>query len=106
MAAVLVLSTIGTIILIKFFGTSYFWRRISLGESLTTETGYVSSKDYKDLVGKTGRTVSTLRPAGIADFDGERIDVVSEGGYIEAETTVIVVKVEGRRVIVKPKKEE
>ena len=106
MASVLVFSTIGTIVLIKFFGTSYFWRRISLGESLTTETGYVSSKDYKDLVGKTGRTVSTLRPAGIADFDGERIDVVSEGGYIEAETTVIVVKVEGRRVIVKPKKEE
>ncbi|MGM0413584.1 MAG: NfeD family protein [Bacillota bacterium] len=106
LAAVLVFSTIGTILLIKLFGTSYFWRRISLGESLTTETGYVSSKDYKDLVGKTGRTVSTLRPAGIADFDGERIDVVSEGGYIEAETTVTVIKVEGRRVIVKPKKEE
>lgn len=106
LAAVLVFSAIGTILLIKLFGTSYFWRRISLGESLTTETGYVSSKNYKDLVGKTGRTVSTLRPAGIADFDGERIDVVSEGGYIEAETTVIVIKVEGRRVIVKPKKEE
>ena len=105
-AAVLVFSTIGTILLIKFFGTSYFWRRLSLGESLTTETGYVSSKDQKDLVGKTGKTVSTLRPAGIADFDGERIDVVSEGGYIDSETTVIVVKVEGRRVIVKPKKEE
>ncbi len=105
-ASVLVLSTIGTILLIKFFGTSYFWRRISLAESLTSETGYVSSKDYKNLVGKTGKTVSTLRPAGIADFDGERIDVVSEGGYIEADTNVIVVKVEGRRVIVKPKKEE
>ncbi len=106
MASVLVFSTIGTIVLIKFFGTSYFWRRISLGESLTTETGYVSSKDYKDLVGETGRTVSTLRPAGIADFDGERVDVVSEGGYIEADTIVIAIKVEGRRVIVKPKKEE
>lgn len=106
LAAVLVFSTIGTVLLIRLFGTSYFWRRISLSESQTSETGYVSSKNYKELVGKTGRTVSTLRPAGIADFDGQRIDVVSEGGYIDSETNVIVVKVEGRRVIVKPNKEE
>lgn len=106
LAAVLVFSAIGTILLIKLFGTSYFWRRISLSESQTSETGYVSSKNFKDLIGKTGKTISTLRPAGIAEFDDERIDVVSEGGYIDAETTVIVVKVEGRRVIVKPKKEE
>jgi len=37
-------------------------------------------------------------------FDGERVDVVSEGGYIEADTTVVAVKVEGRRVIVKLKR--
>jgi membrane-bound serine protease (ClpP class) len=48
-----------------------------------------------------GTVVSPLRPAGIADFHGERVDVVSQGEYIAAGEPVEVVRVEGNRVVVR-----
>lgn len=53
------------------------------------------------LLGTTGIARSDLRPGGIAEIDGERIDVVSEGGYIAAGAAVIVVKDEGYRRVVR-----
>jgi len=62
-------------------------------------TGAVAS--LKDLVGRTGRTMSMCRPAGTAEFDGERYDVVSEGLTILIDRPVKVLRVEGNRVIVR-----
>lgn len=56
---------------------------------------------FGNLLGTSGIAQSDLRPGGIAEIDGERIDVVSEGGYITAGTTVIVVKDEGYRRVVR-----
>jgi len=67
------------------------------------ERGYQSATEgLEQLAGKRGITHSTLRPAGIAEIEGQRVDVVSEGGYVYPNTTVRVIKVEGRRVVVKP----
>lgn len=63
--------------------------------------GYHSAEDNLDrLLGQEGIAQSKLRPAGIAEIGGRRIDVVSEGGFIEAGAAVKVMKVEGRRVVV------
>jgi membrane-bound serine protease (ClpP class) len=51
-------------------------------------------------VGKEGTAVSTLRPAGIALINNQRVDVVSEGGYIEQGTSIRVLEINGPRVIV------
>jgi membrane-bound serine protease (ClpP class) len=53
------------------------------------------------LLGATGVARSDLRPGGIAEIEGERIDVVSEGGYIQAGTPVVVVRDEGYRRVVR-----
>jgi membrane-bound serine protease (ClpP class) len=42
-----------------------------------------------------------LRPAGIAEIDGERIDVVAEGEMIEAGATIVVSRVDGNRIVVR-----
>jgi membrane-bound serine protease (ClpP class) len=52
------------------------------------------------LHGALGTALTALRPAGAAEFAGERIDVVSDGSFIEAGTTVRVVDVQGARVVV------
>ncbi|MCP4815682.1 MAG: hypothetical protein GY888_24480 [Planctomycetaceae bacterium] len=52
-------------------------------------------------VGDQGIATSTLRPAGKARFDGNYIDVVSEGGYIEHDTAIEVVRVVGNRAVVR-----
>jgi membrane-bound ClpP family serine protease len=73
-----------------------------LVDSEEREKGYQSAQDgLEQFLGKTGTAKSTLRPAGIATIDGVRMDVVSQGGFIPAKSEVEVVKVEGRRIVVK-----
>jgi membrane-bound serine protease (ClpP class) len=52
--------------------------------------------------GALGRAASDLRPAGKARFGEHLVDVISHGSYIEAGTEVVVTKVHGARVVVKP----
>lgn len=77
------------------------WNRFILQDSLTRDKGFVPVPEKLRSIGASGMSVTPLRPAGTATFDGERIDVVTEGGFIEAQTAVSVVKVEGGRVVVK-----
>lgn len=55
-------------------------------------------------IGKQGVAHTMLRPAGIAEFDGVKLSVVSEGDFIEKDTPVRVERVEGKRIIVAPQK--
>ncbi len=56
------------------------------------------------LLGQEGVALTPLRPSGTAVINGERVDVVSEGGFIAQEAAVIVTAVEGTRVVVREKK--
>ncbi len=60
--------------------------------------GVMGLDQYKNCVGKA---VSALRPAGAVDFDGRRIDCVSEGMMIEPDRWVRCVGVKSGRVIVR-----
>jgi membrane-bound serine protease (ClpP class) len=53
------------------------------------------------LIGETGRTTSPLRPTGKARFGASLIDVSAVGAFVESDTLVEVVDVQGPRVIVK-----
>ena len=64
--------------------------------------GYHSAQDnLEQFLGKIGIAKSPLRPAGIATIEGQRVDVVSQGGFIPCNSTVEVIKVEGRRIVVR-----
>ncbi len=52
------------------------------------------------LVGRVGTAATVLRPAGAMDLDGERIDVVTEGEFVEAGAALRVLYVNGNRVVV------
>ncbi len=54
------------------------------------------------LLGQHGVTVTPLRPSGIVEFGEQRIDVVTDGSYLEAHCPVRVVRIEGNRIIVEP----
>jgi len=58
--------------------------------------------DYRELVGREGVALSTLRPSGTAVIDGRRWDVVTEGDYIERDTPIRVIDIEGTRIVVSP----
>lgn len=52
------------------------------------------------LVGKLARAVTTLRPSGAVELDGERLDVVTNGEFVEAGCQVRIVAVAGNRILV------
>jgi membrane-bound serine protease (ClpP class) len=53
------------------------------------------------LLGAHGVALTDLRPAGAAEIDGERVDVVAEAGYLPAGTDLVVVVDEGYRRVVR-----
>ncbi len=48
-----------------------------------------------------GPALTQLRPSGVALINGQRVDVVTEGGLIERGAAVKVVTVEGARIVVR-----
>ncbi len=54
-----------------------------------------------DLLGKTGVAISALRPSGIAEIDGRRLDVMTAGAFINKGESVTVVKAEGMHILVR-----
>ncbi|TDL34500.1 nodulation protein NfeD [Jeotgalibacillus sp. S-D1] len=98
----LLVAVIGMVIMVKFLGKNLdLLKRIILNDSTSTESGYVSNVNRHELIGKTGLTRTPLRPSGTIVIEDERIDAVTEGGYIDKEKQVKVVKVEGSRIVVR-----
>ncbi len=54
------------------------------------------------LVGQTGKVLTTLRPSGAVMIGEQRLDVISEGKFVEAGTTVKVLRVAGDIIVVEP----
>jgi membrane-bound serine protease (ClpP class) len=71
---------------------------------VVSEQGESSGTDrsLRRFLGAEGVTRSYLRPAGVADIAGERVDVVTEGGMVGRGTRVRVIDVQGNRVVVRP----
>jgi membrane-bound serine protease (ClpP class) len=65
---------------------------------LTSDVGGGSAAE---LLGATGVTLTDLHPAGAAEIDGLRIDVVAEAGYLPAGTNIVIVSDEGYRRVVR-----
>lgn len=93
------------IVLAKFLPKSTFFNRFILAEAESADKGFVSYPSVKELVGAEGIALTTLRPAGTADFNGQRVDVVADWEYIEKGSKIIVLRVEGIKVVVKEVKE-
>ncbi|MGM0874316.1 MAG: NfeD family protein [Bacillota bacterium] len=93
---------IAAILLVKVFGKRMnIFKKLILRDSTNTESGYVSNKSRTELLGLEGVALTSLRPSGTAVIAEERLDVVTEGGYINQGQKVKVVKVEGSRIVVR-----
>jgi membrane-bound serine protease (ClpP class) len=96
-AAAVILLMVG----LKRFPRSYVGKRIILGRSLDKKLGYIGTDSFEELLGREGVSLTSLRPSGVALVDKRRLDVVSDGGFIEKGKRLKVVRVEGNRVVVR-----
>lgn len=97
----IIISTLLTILLMKLGYKSKLFNAIVLNTSHESERGYLSVDSMDKYLNKEGTTLSGLRPAGFIDIDGERVDVLSEGGFISKDSQVKVVRVEGSKIFVR-----
>lgn len=87
----------------------YYWPKTRMAKRMLQsgpeEDATVASMpvnvELEQLRGRVGRAVSALRPSGVVDFDGRRIDVLTEGMMIEPDTWVRCIEVKAGKVIVR-----
>ncbi len=76
--------------------------KLSKSELILKETtAPVDHEEADALLGREGQTVTVLNPVGFADFDGVRLNVMSEGTYLEKGVRVRVTRVEGAKIVVR-----
>lgn len=88
----------------------YYWPRTRMAKRMfqtgPEEDATVASMpvnvELEQLRGRFGRAVSALRPAGVAEFDGRRIDVITEGMMVDPDTWVRCIDVKAGKVVVRP----
>jgi membrane-bound serine protease (ClpP class) len=98
----LLFALLASLLLLRLLPRLPFGRRLILARGLDSAQGYASAPVSDALLlGKTGRASSPLRPAGIAEIDGHRVDVVSEGDMIDAGQLIEVIRVDGNRIVVR-----
>lgn len=106
----------GVILLTPVVGWGAFqvWKRSPVGKRMFLEVSAVEAErddpsepsyrdpaNYRSLLDRIGTTVTPLRPVGITDFSGRRVDTVAEGVMIDRGELVRVVEVQGSRVVVR-----
>ncbi|MFM1919750.1 MAG: hypothetical protein RLZZ303_1384 [Candidatus Hydrogenedentota bacterium] len=79
---------------------------LKLETAMSAEDGYENMHTDTSLIGRTGLVMTALRPAGIVEIDGRRLDVTSDGAFIEAGARVIVTHVSGNFLVVERAPEE
>lgn len=104
--AALVLALIATIVIfvlgLRLMSRYKLWHKFTLQNKQDSKEGYVAPAPELSLfAGKEGIALTPLRPAGSAEVEGQRLDVVTEGEFIRTGMPVRVIKVEGTRIVVK-----
>ncbi len=97
---------LGALALSKVFPRTGVFRRIVLQAQLDGAHAHApdvpnEAADEAALVGARGLSTTHLRPFGKARIDGRKLEVTTEGGFLDAGVPVRVVRVEGRNVVVR-----
>lgn len=93
----IILTTIFSL-LIRWVAKKQFYSSLILRDTLQKQKPEYDDMDY--FIGKVGVAATPLRPSGNVDFNGVRLDVLSNGSFIPAGQKVIVVQVSGNKIVV------
>ncbi len=95
---------------LMFVFLGHYWPRSAMGRRFILTAGDEDAtvaalpinQDLEQLRGRIGRTLSALRPAGVVDFDGRRIDTITEGMMVDPGQWVRCIEVKAGKVVVRP----
>ncbi len=96
----LVISIVLMVLLARWLPKSRLFGRLIL-EPAPAGGGPVFAQAAEGQVGETGKTLSALRPAGRAMIGDRKVEVVTQGDFIDEGTDVEVIDVRGNRIVVR-----
>jgi len=84
----IVISFVATIIILiitfKYISKIEIFSKFILNETQEENLGYKSSEEkLNELLGRTGKSITPLRPSGIITIDDNRIDALTRGEFIK-----------------------
>jgi membrane-bound serine protease (ClpP class) len=86
----------------KIFPRTRFGKNVTLAPPERQQGDAIPDTDkLKDLLGAEGVVLTTLRPVGMCDFSGQRIECVAESGYVNKGNKVKVINVESTQLTVR-----
>ena len=86
----------------KIFPKTIFAKSVTLTPPERRQGDAVPDRDkLKDLLGAEGVVLITLRPVGMCDFTGHRVECVAESGYVDKGKKIKVIHVEGTQLTVR-----
>jgi membrane-bound ClpP family serine protease len=86
----------------KIFPKTSFGKAVSLDMPKRQKgEGIADIDEISKMLGSKGTTTTPLRPVGICDFNGKRLECVAESGYVERGKNVEVTKIEGTQLTVR-----
>jgi membrane-bound serine protease (ClpP class) len=91
------IAAVGFLVALRFINVLPGGKKLVLASALAGDGRSLSGLTR----GNRGTALTPLRPAGIASFEGKRIDVVSQGEFVEAGQSVEIVRDDGNRVVVR-----
>ena len=105
----LLLALITTVVIaclmLKMLPRTSAWNWLVLHEEERSEAGYIATGQHDALVGKEGVAFTPLRPSGTGLIAGRRVNVAADGEFIEKDSPITVVEVEGNRIVVRKTEE-
>lgn len=96
----LLLVAIALVIILRSAKKGKLSKKLILWSAARKESGYSTSSNNDDLIGKEGIALTVLRPSGTGEFEGKRIDIVTDGTYIDGGTKIKIIRIEGNRIVV------
>jgi membrane-bound ClpP family serine protease len=105
-----ILTLVGVCVVFPALGYLFFnmWKSTPLGRQIlpgTAEDDTIAKMpvlvELERLRGRIGRTVSPMRPSGVVDFDGRRVDCITEGVMIDVQRWVKCIDVRAGKVVVR-----
>jgi membrane-bound ClpP family serine protease len=86
----------------KIFPKSRFGKSVTLTPPERQQGDAIpDTSELKEMLGKVGVVITPLRPVGMCDFSGQRVECVAEGGYVDKGKKVKVIDVESTQLTVR-----
>ena len=92
----------GILIFKALTNTEYYKKLIPITSQLSKD-GYSISKGYESLIGKSGETITVLRPVGKIRIDDRVYQAISNSNFIEISKNVVVISIDENQLIVTEK---